>query len=274
MSNGESTLPSRPFSLPLYLMIVFGLSWPFMISLAIWNENPTASLVLSSLAMIMVTAGTYICGRWVFRDGFKNMGWTWGKPWHYPASFALALFIFAVPVLIENLSGIHTIPAGLAIWPILGIFIAKLVMTTIPGFGEEFGWRAYMLPRLMKSHGSRKGLLLHGVIWWFWHLPVIVKVGITTSEPGTPVWLTVIVLALITLVPSMMNAVLYAYVYAKSGSLAVVSVYHSMYDEVRDALEVSVGFGPLVSLWEMASTAILGGLVLWKANWKTLPGRE
>ena len=274
MSNGQSIADSRPFSLPLYLLIVFGLSWPFMIAFVILMDNPTASLILSSLSMVMVTVASYICGRWVFRDGFKKMGWNWGKPWHYIASFALALVIFAVPVLIENLTGMHAIPAGLAFWLILGGFLTKLVITTIPGFGEEFGWRAYLLPRLTKSLGSRKGLLLHGVIWWFWHLPVVVKIGMNTAEPGTPVWVTVIVLALITAVPSIMNAILFAFVYAKSGSLAVVSVYHSMYDEVRDALEDSIGFGPLVSLWEMAATTILGGLVLWKANWMTLPGRD
>jgi len=63
---------------------------------------------------------------------------------------------------------------------------------------------------------------------------------------------------------------LFAYVWTKSQSLAVASVYHSAYDEVRDALQRGIGFGPLVSIWEMAFTTIFGAILLWKANWNAL----
>ena len=72
----------------------------------------------------------------------------------------------------------------------------------------------------------------------------------------------------------MMNAVLFAYVWAASGSLAVASVYHSAYDEVRDALDRGIGFGPLVSIWEMAATLLLGAALLWKADWSRLLRRN
>lgn len=274
MNTGESTSTARPFSLSVFLLIVFGLSWPFQIAYIIFKDNPTSSMILSSLSMIMVTVGAFICGKWIFRDGFKGMGWNFGKPWHFAAVFGLALFIFGLPVLIENLSGLHTLPAGFAVWPLLGGFLAKAMITTIPGFGEEFGWRAYLLPRLSGQYGARKGLLIHAVIWWFWHFPAIAGIAMGTSEPGTPVWLTFLVLTLITLIPSTMNAVLFAYVWSASGSLAVASVYHSLFDEVRDALEQYVGFGPLVSLWEMAATTLLGGWLLWKMDWKSLLNRS
>ena len=70
----------------------------------------------------------------------------------------------------------------------------------------------------------------------------------------------------------MMNAVIFAYVWTVTQSLAVSSVYHSAYDEVRDAIEKSIGFGPLVSIWEMAATTIIGAVLLWKGNWKHLGG--
>ncbi len=73
----------RPFSLGLYLLIVFALSLPPQIAYALWGNDPTSGYLLSSLSMVMVTVGTFIVGRWVFRDGSKNMGWRWGKPKHY-----------------------------------------------------------------------------------------------------------------------------------------------------------------------------------------------
>lgn len=46
---------------------------------------------------------------------------------------------------------------------------------------------------------------------------------------------------LVSLLPAMMNAILFAYVWTVSQSLPVASVYHSAYDEVRDALQRGIG---------------------------------
>ncbi len=257
----------RPFSLWLYLLIVFALSWPPQIAYAIWGNDPVSGYLLSSLSMVMVTVGSFIAGRWVFRDGFKNMGWSWGKPWHYMAVFCLALFIFGAPVLIENLAGLNHLPENFSVMALLGSFLTSFVLTLIPGFGEEFGWRAYLLPRLAARHSLRKALLIHAFIWWAWHIPALVKIGLASGGGNASAWLSVGVTMLVSLLPAMMNAVLFAYVWKASRSLAVASVYHSAYDEVRDALERGVGFGPLVSIWEMAVTLIFGTVLLWKADW-------
>jgi hypothetical protein len=45
-------------------------------------------------------------------------------------------------------------------------------------------------------------------------------------------------------------------------------VYHSAFDEVRDTLEGSVGFGPLAHNWQMVVLTILGLVILWKAKWR------
>ncbi len=260
----------QPFSLSLYLLIVFALSWPPQIAYALWGNDPTSSYLLSSLSMVMVTVGTFIAGRWVFRDGFKNMGWNWGKPKHYLVVFALALFIFGTPVLLENLLGLHSLPENISAWAILGSFLTSFVLTIIPGFGEEFGWRAYLLPRLAQRFSLRKALLIHAFIWWAWHIPAMVKISLQVEGAQANPWLSVVVTILISLFPAMMNAVLFAYVWMASQSLAVVSVYHSAYDEVRDALERGIGFGPLVSIWQMAVTLIFGAVLLWKADWSPL----
>lgn len=257
----------RPFSLTLYLLIVIVLSWPFQIAYALWGTTPIASYLLSSISMVMVTVATFLAGRYVFRDGFKNAGWRWGKPKHYIWVFGLALFIFAVPALLEPLLGLRVLPASVPFLAILGSFLLRFILTLVPGFGEEFGWRGYMLPRLARRFTPRKALLLHGFIWWAWHLPIVVAIGSRSEE------VTIAFMLLITLIPSMMNAVVFAYVWTATQSLAVSSAYHSAYDEVRDAIEKAIGFGPLVSIWEMGVTTVLGLILLWKGNWKPLqPG--
>lgn len=69
--GGQSTDFQRlPFSLWRYLLIVFCLSWPFQIVAAIWGIELPPRYSLHATSMFMVTIGTFIAGRYVFRDGF------------------------------------------------------------------------------------------------------------------------------------------------------------------------------------------------------------
>ncbi len=45
-------------------------------------------------------------------------------------------------------------------------------MNAIFAFGEELGWRGYLLPKL-KPLGQWRALLLSGIIWGLWHTPII-----------------------------------------------------------------------------------------------------
>ncbi|MGG5330262.1 CPBP family intramembrane glutamic endopeptidase [Enterococcus sp. AZ163] len=41
-----------------------------------------------------------------------------------------------------------------------------------PYFGEEYGWRYFLQPILQKRYGMIKGVLLLGIVWGLWHLPL------------------------------------------------------------------------------------------------------
>jgi membrane protease YdiL (CAAX protease family) len=55
-------------------------------------------------------------------------------------------------------------------------------------FGEEFGWRGYLLPRLMPL-GQNWAILVSGVIWACWHLPLNLLYGANGGLQGFPFWL-------------------------------------------------------------------------------------
>lgn len=51
------------------------------------------------------------------------------------------------------------------------IFIISF-LNIMPFIGEEYGWRAYLAPRLKEIYGFKKSILLTGFIWGIWHLPL------------------------------------------------------------------------------------------------------
>ena len=76
----------------------------------------------------------------------------------------------------------HPLPA--LVWPGLfavTLFVAPFVNGLV-AFGEELGWRGYLLPKLLPLGRLRAHLLL-GVIWSLWHLPLVL-VGF--MYPGHP----------------------------------------------------------------------------------------
>jgi len=83
-------------------------------------------------------------------------------------------------------SGVETstMPSSTVI--LLALFLASLCLgptiNGIFGFGEEFGWRGYLLPKLMPL-GKPKAYTVVGVIWGLWHAPLIL---IGFNYPGYP----------------------------------------------------------------------------------------
>ncbi len=265
--------PKKTFSLRIYLLVVVAVSWPFQIAYLLWAETPFMRYALSSLPMIMVAVGTYIAGHYIFRDGFSKAGGRWSKPKHYVAVFSLAIFVWVVPTILELVLGMRSIPKGVMVPDILRNFLLRFVGTLIPAFGEEFGWRGYLLPHLVKQYSLRTALLFHSFIWWAWHLPVLIGMGITEKLTDN-VGISIVIMLAVSLIPSMMHAIVYAYIWTVTQSLAVVTVYHAAFDEIRDAIETSIGLSLLVQFWQMLTLTVLGGLLLWKGNWQQLTARK
>lgn len=76
------------------------------------------------------------------------------------------------------------VPSPIVIWPVLfvvSVFIGPFI-NSIFAFGEELGWRGYLLPKLLPL-GKFWAYLLLGVIWGVWHWPLVL-VGF--MYPGYP----------------------------------------------------------------------------------------
>jgi membrane protease YdiL (CAAX protease family) len=137
-----------------------------------------------------------ILTRVITREGWKDMGlrpnfkkgWRyWLAGWFLPVVMTLpgaALFFViypqnfdaSLPYVKQLLAAAPTVSA-MSPWTFVIIQLVEAVLiapiiNSLATFGEEFGWRAYLLPKLMPL-GGRKAVLLIGLIWGVWHWPVI-----------------------------------------------------------------------------------------------------
>lgn len=55
-----------------------------------------------------------------------------------------------------------------------GIMLAIAPALSFYTFGEEFGWRAYLYPKLEKLTGTTGAVIIGGIIWGIWHAPLTI----------------------------------------------------------------------------------------------------
>lgn len=54
---------------------------------------------------------------------------------------------------------------------VTAVFLSP-ALNAVACFGEEWGWRGYLLPKMLEHMGVLPTLLLSGVIWGLWHAPI------------------------------------------------------------------------------------------------------
>ena len=125
---------------------------------------------------------------------------------------------------------IDDLPAGMTPRMMLFIFlVGGLTVFNIPmmiaGFGEEFGWRGLLFPQLCRTR-LVTGFVVGGLIWFLWHVPLIFIMPDTMDFTPWQHLCNGIVLT----IGSICTFVFFAYVYAKSGSIWVVSLVHAVFN--------------------------------------------
>lgn len=128
------------------------------------------------------------------------------------------------------------------------------VLNALPTFGEEFGWRAYLLPQLGKL-GKRKALLLSSIIWGIWHWPVILMghnygleyFGYPFTGLAAMVWFTLAV------------GILFGWLSQKSGSVWPAVIGHGALNGIAGIglLFIRGNFPPLLG---PSPAGVIGGI--------------
>jgi membrane protease YdiL (CAAX protease family) len=179
-----------------------------------------------ALMVVMTTplVGVLIMKLLVTREGWRKEGWSdlglfslglsaW--PMAIGLTFVVLLFSYGI-VWATGIAG-FAVPEGLiASLPAFGL---NVLMALLLAFGEEIGWRGYLLPRLMPL-GHRRALLLSGLAQAIWHTPFMLFTTLYHGDGN--LWLT-IPLFLSTLTVA---GILFGYLRLTSGSVWPAAIAH------------------------------------------------
>src|SRR5215212_340588 len=131
----------------------------------VWSSTPT----VATLIMLLV----------VTRDGYSKEGWkSLGlhrlglNVWWIAFGATLLITVAASAIVWATPLASIALPEDGIIDPILSFFIYFGMVVVWFGLAEEIGMRGYLQPRLM-SLGMRTALLLVGLVFATWHMPLI-----------------------------------------------------------------------------------------------------
>jgi hypothetical protein len=183
-----------------FLAITFTITWIVEFAMMMRGFNlssvpPMIAQFAVMAVMIVPALSALITVRFINKEGFKCLNIRIGSWQPYFITLILVPLIF---LLIHLITWIFKL--GSPDWQLVSFFeLIKTAggdITTVPkpsfvlavlfaasffitpffngiwGFGEELGWRGYLLPNLLPL-GKFKAYALLGVIWALWHAPLI-----------------------------------------------------------------------------------------------------
>ena len=192
----------------VYIAITFALTWLYAILLIYpiangeaLNGIPSIATQLAVAAAMFFPAIGVLLTRLVTREGFKD---AWLKPhikgniktyllaWFGPAILTFAgmgIYFLLFPNNLDlSFSYMKAMMAAagtpyeaqavpmdllMTIQCVQAVFLAP-AMNFVTCFGEEWGWRGYLLPKVSKYFSTIPTLLITGIIWGLWHAPMTI----------------------------------------------------------------------------------------------------
>jgi membrane protease YdiL (CAAX protease family) len=263
----------------LFISLTIIIAWIVFLLIPICGLTYGSGLSIIILAAAMfVPAFCNILTRLITKEGFNNM---YLRP-HFKGHMKYYLFVYFGPTALLFLSGVIyflifpgsfdpelTVLKKLAassgkpglsasvllIVQVLQIAVIGPIVNIIPTLGEELGWRGYLLPKLRLFLSARAALVITGVIWGVWHLPVIVMGhNYGTNYVGYP-WLGILAMIVFCVV----LGVIEGYISIKLESTIPAAMIHSVLN-AGAALPIFLAKDGYNTLLGPAITGLVGGL--------------
>jgi membrane protease YdiL (CAAX protease family) len=227
----------------VFLVLVFVLSWPFLVYGFGWFDSAGDVLkryLFSCLGMLMVAVSAFITRACFEHKGFKDVGWNLGHRTWYLAVFLFCALLWLGPPLAALPFGRLELNHNLRGDELVVVLLSLSGLSLVAAFGEEFGWRGYLLPRLLSDCGIARGILvIVGLVWGIWHCAVAVGPLLRAILESTPGWPSMVRIALLGCArasgASIALSFIFGAVWLKNGSIFLSSFLHGCWIGIRDA---------------------------------------
>jgi membrane protease YdiL (CAAX protease family) len=162
-----------------FCLIAYAITWAF-------SALVPVSLLFGFVALFGPAVAAYVVTRategpagvraWRAKLGLWRVGIGW---------YAVALLL---PELLSGIGALLSVALGaradIGHLPVDGLKVALFVTVV----GEEMGWRAWLLPRLLQRLSPLGAALAVGLIWAGWHLPTFLLPGTAQSHFPLPAY--------------------------------------------------------------------------------------
>jgi membrane protease YdiL (CAAX protease family) len=266
MDATDKKSPVRWASVVLFIVLAFGISWLLWMGLGALGVGFTIRVVIGMFGPALAAVIVRLIRHEGFADaGLRLVGRGHKGGWHmYIAAYLVPPILIGLSLVLVLLTGVQhwaflqnlqvmaqtitrslanlnqPLPKGYSAGQLAQIdvlsqtilaFTLAIPFNMIFTFGEEFGWRGYLLQRLAPL-GGVKAAIITGVVWGLWHAPVIILNGY--NYPGHPL-LGVGVMVVFTV----LLGIIFAWLRFRSGSVWPSTLAHA-------AFNAQAGFGALL----------------------------
>ena len=177
--------------------IEFGVIYPLVEQ---YGYGTNATVTLAVAGVMFIPALCVVLTRLITGEGFRN---SWIPP-HFKGNIKYYLFAWLAPSVLSTIGAVvyylcfpeqfdpnsgyimktmsevgGELPANMP--PLKVLIIGQTITAVLFGpilnfitcFGEEWGWRGYLLPKMAAKIPRTPMLLITGTIWGLWHAPII-----------------------------------------------------------------------------------------------------
>lgn len=273
----------------IFLGFAFGIPWAVALILAlsgVWEDNPLQAMMLANLVFISTPVVANIAtrlttkegwGTFMLRPNFRRNWRFWLATWLLPLLAVVAggaVFYLLFPQSFDpNLGEIRELTASIPAlaeinpWLLMLSITLQIVFLATPinavvSLGEELGWRAYLLPKLMayfaggtepaNVSAARRAALLVGLIHGVWHWPLFFLSTRLDSGSAFP-------FPLVYLVFTCSMSILLSWATLRSASVWPAAIGHGAINGTS-ALAGFLLKGPALPLLGPAPTGLIGSL--------------
>lgn len=190
------------------------------------------SILLPGTVIAAILAQVYESGKAGLR-GLWQRCTRWQVGWRWYGIMLGLIFLIYLPIAIFGLVK-GPLPSTTQFSTVLIWLVPLFIYEFVSSGMEEPGWRGFLLPNLQTRFSAKKASFIVGIIWGIWHWPVFLPIYMTAlhSAGGVPqaVITLLIQLILYTAGSIMSGALIYTWLYNRTGSTFLCILFHVVHN--------------------------------------------